>query len=192
MDDARAASDDPNSLPIVHQSFIGPPEPERSPLVISPQTAYLVRSMMGDVIKRGTGRRAMALGRQDLAGKTGTTNDQRDAWFSGYNSKIVTTVWVGFDDHRTLGRGELGGSAALPIWVDYMGTALAKISQDSHALPVGLTRVWVDANSGELSSPEQGNAIREIMRVSDVNRLASLQPKQAETIEDTVNTDEVF
>lgn len=192
VDDATLTRNNPDTLPLVHQNFIGPPEPDRSPLVISPQTAYLVRSMMKDVVRRGTGRRAMSLGRSDLAGKTGTTNDQRDAWFSGYNSEIVTTVWVGFDDHRTLGKGELGGSAALPIWVDYMGTALTDIPEDKDAMPVGLTRVWVDANSGELSTPQQGNAIREIMRTSDVSRLASLQPKQAESIEETVNTDEIF
>ncbi|MDX1381551.1 MAG: penicillin-binding protein 1A, partial [Xanthomonadales bacterium] len=94
-----------------------PPEPEYAQRVISEQNAWLVRSMMQDVIRRGTGRKAMELGRNDLAGKTGTTNEQRDAWFSGYNDALVTTVWVGFDSHEPLGRGELGGRAALPVWM---------------------------------------------------------------------------
>ena len=190
--DAALAKQDPASIPLVHSTFIGPPEPDRAPQAISSQSVYMVRSMMNDVVKRGTGRRAMALGRGDLAGKTGTTNDQRDAWFSGYNSHIVTTVWVGFDDHRKLGRGELGGSAALPIWVEYMKTALDGVPETQPELPVGLTRVWVDANTGELARPGQANAIREIMRTSDASRLASLQPATPENIEEPVNTDDIF
>lgn len=170
----------------------GPPEPIRAPRVISPQTAYLVRSMMTDVVRRGTGRRAMSLGRQDLAGKTGTTNDQRDAWFSGYNGDIVTTVWVGFDDHRTLGRGELGGRAALPIWIDYMQTALDGMPESPAELPVGLTRVWVDKDSGELTPPGRANALREIMRPSDVSRLAANQPVSEDIEEELINSDDIF
>jgi penicillin-binding protein 1A len=86
-------------------------KPVFAPRVISAQNAYLVRSMMMDVIKRGTGKRAMTLGRNDLAGKTGTTNEQRDAWFNGYNASLVTTVWVGFDSHEPLGRKHRTGNA---------------------------------------------------------------------------------
>ena len=101
-----------------------------APRVISAQNAYLVRSMMMDVVRRGTGKKAMALGRNDLAGKTGTTNEQRDAWFSGYNSEIVTSVWTGFDSHQPLGRNEVGGKAALPIWINYMRTALQNVPDE--------------------------------------------------------------
>ncbi len=80
--------------------------------------------MLEDVIKMGTGRRALALGRADIAGKTGTTNDSKDAWFSGYNADYVTTVWTGFDQPESLGRREFGGTVALPIWMNYMGAAL--------------------------------------------------------------------
>lgn len=192
---SEVTSDRPYALqdtPWVESEFVGPPDPLRAPRAMSPQSVYLVRSMMADVVKRGTGRGAMRLGRNDLAGKTGTTNDQRDAWFSGYNSHIVTTVWVGFDDHRTLGKGELGGSAALPIWTDYMETALAGVPEDEPEMPVGLTRVWVDASTGELSRPGQANAIREIMRTTDATRLASLQTPIELDEEGQVNTDDIF
>src|SRR5690606_19641639 len=86
--------------------------PRYAERVLPAQNAYLMQSMMRDVIRRGTGRRAMELGRGDLAGKTGTTNDQRDAWFSGFNLDLVTTVWVGFDQLKPLGARETGGRAA--------------------------------------------------------------------------------
>ena len=91
---------------------------------ITRQNAFLVSDMMRDVIRRGTGRRALALGRNDLSGKTGTTNDRRDAWFSGFNADLVATVWVGFDQERSLGSREEGSRTALPIWVNFMGDAL--------------------------------------------------------------------
>ncbi|MFB3076556.1 MAG: penicillin-binding protein 1A, partial [Lysobacterales bacterium] len=111
--------------------------------VISPQTAYLIRSMMIDVVRRGTGVRAMKLGRNDLAGKTGTTNEQRDAWFSGYNDHLVTSVWVGFDNHDLLGRMELGGLAALPVWVEFMGIALEGVDDKPPLMPDGLAQARI-------------------------------------------------
>ncbi|MFO5782843.1 penicillin-binding transpeptidase domain-containing protein, partial [Klebsiella pneumoniae] len=89
-------------------------EPTPAERIIDARTAYIMTSMLQDVIKRGTGRRALALKRTDLAGKTGTTNDSKDGWFSGYNSDYVTSVWVGFDQPETLGRREYGGTVALP------------------------------------------------------------------------------
>ena len=96
-------------------------EPARQPprhaeQIIDDRTAYIMTSMLQDVIKRGTGRRALAMGRGDIAGKTGTTNESKDSWFSGYNADIVTTVWTGFDQPQSLGRHEYGGTVALPIW----------------------------------------------------------------------------
>ena len=130
--------------------------------VISEQNAYLVRSMMMDVVRRGTGKKAMVLGRNDLAGKTGTTNEQRDAWFSGYNNEIVTSVWVGFDSHEPLGRNEVGGKAALPIWIDYMRVALADLPDLVPEVPEGITRARVDPDTGLLARPENNNAIMEV------------------------------
>ena len=92
--------------------------------VVDERNAFIMHSMLGDVIRRGTGRRALALERDDLAGKTGTTNDAADTWFNGYNPDVVTTVWVGFPDHSPLGEREYGSSTPLPIWIDYMDVAL--------------------------------------------------------------------
>jgi penicillin-binding protein 1A len=95
-------------------------EPRYAPRVISAQNAFIMRSMMREVVQRGTAVRAKALGRSDIAGKTGTTNDQVDAWFSGFNDQVVTTTWVGFDNQRKMGRRETGSRAALPMWIDFM------------------------------------------------------------------------
>ncbi len=133
-----------------------------APRVISEQNAFLVRSMMMDVVRRGTGKKAMVLGRNDLAGKTGTTNEQRDAWFSGYNSEIVTSVWVGFDSHGPLGRYETGGKAALPIWIDYMRVALAKIPDQTPEIPEGITQARIDPDTGLLARSESHDAVMEV------------------------------
>jgi len=132
--------------------------------VISPQNAYLVRSMMMDVVRRGTGVRAMQLGRNDLAGKTGTTNEQRDAWFSGYNDSVVTSVWVGFDNHEPLGRRELGGRAALPVWMEYMAVALEGVEDTPPAVPEGLARARIDPDTGLLARLDDNDAIMEIFQ----------------------------
>ena len=95
-----------------------------APAAIPAELAFVMTSIMRDVVREGTGRGAMVLGRKDLAGKTGTTNDYRDAWFSGFNANLVTTAWVGFDQPASLGRAETGGRAALPMWIDYMRVAL--------------------------------------------------------------------
>jgi penicillin-binding protein 1A len=132
---------------------------------ISPQNAYLVRSMMMDVVRRGTGVRAMQLGRHDLAGKTGTTNEQRDAWFSGYNDHLVTSVWVGFDNHDMLGRRELGGRAALPVWMEFMKTALDGVEDKPPLMPEGLAQARIDPDSGLLARLDNDDAIMEIFQV---------------------------
>lgn len=131
---------------------------------ISPQNAYLVRSMMMDVVRRGTGVRAMQLGRKDLAGKTGTTNEQRDAWFSGYNDHLVTSVWVGFDNHEPLGRRELGGRAALPVWMEYMAVALEGLEDKQPVMPEGLSQARIDPESGMLARLDNEDAIMEIFQ----------------------------
>jgi len=135
---------------------------------ITPQNAYLVRSMMMDVVKRGTGRRAMELGRNDLAGKTGTTNEQRDAWFSGYNDDLVTTVWVGFDNHEPLGRSEVGGRAALPIWMEFMAVALRDSEDHPPRLPEGLAQAKINPATGQIAALDNDDAIMEIFEVGNM------------------------
>src|SRR3546814_4671932 len=102
--------------------------------------------MMRDVVQRGTGTAARVLGREDVAGKTGSTNDYRDAWFSGFGGGVVTTVWVGRDDFRSLGYREYGGRAALPIWIDYMRVALEGRPVAPNEPPDGMVKVSVAAN----------------------------------------------
>ncbi len=142
-----------------------------APSIISAQNAYLVRSMMMDVVKRGTGVKAMQLGRQDLAGKTGTTNEQRDAWFSGYNDALVTTVWVGFDSHQPLGSLEVGGRAALPIWIGFMETALQGVPDQPPAMPEGLAQAKIDPESGLLAKLDNPDAIMELFQAGRLPRM---------------------
>jgi penicillin-binding protein 1A len=139
-------------------------QPKNAERVMDEQLWYITRSMLSDVIQFGTGRRAKALGRKDLAGKTGTTNDQKDAWFSGFQKNNVTTVWVGFDDPATLGAREYGGTAALPIWIDYMRVALKGVPDELPNAPAGLLTVRIDPETGERAAPGQDNAIFEVFR----------------------------
>lgn len=132
--------------------------------IMSPENHYLTVSMMRDVVRRGTGRKALALGRNDLAGKTGTTNDQKDAWFSGFNPDLVATVWIGFDQPTTLGRWASGGGTALPVWVDYMREALDGAPEEQFEQPEGIVTVRIDPDSGLLASPGQKDAIFEYFK----------------------------
>lgn len=145
-----------------------PLPPRYAPRVISEQNAYLVRSMMMDVIRRGTGVKAMQLGRSDLAGKTGTTNEQRDAWFSGYNNALVTTVWVGFDSHEPLGSLEVGGRAALPIWINYMRVALDGVPDEPPPMPDGLAQARINPENGLLARPDNPDAIMELFEAGNL------------------------
>lgn len=138
-------------------STIEPEEikPRFAPRVISPENAFIMTSIMRDVVKFGTGRRALALKRNDLAGKTGTTNEFRDAWFSGFNGNVVTTAWVGFDQPEPLGRHESGAKAALPMWVDFMRVALKGMDETSLEQPERVVAIMVDAETGNYVGPVQ-------------------------------------
>lgn len=114
---------------------------EESLRVIDPRNAYLIDSMMHDVVRRGTATRANVLKRNDLAGKTGTTNDYVDAWFCGYQPTVVAIAWIGFDQPKRLGNGETGGAAALPMWIGYMQQALKGVPESSMERPSGLTPI---------------------------------------------------
>ena len=140
---------------------------------VDPQNAYMMYSMMKDVITRGTGRRALELKRTDLAGKTGTTNDQKDAWFSGLNGRVATTVWVGFDQVAPLGRQETGARAALPIWIDYMRTALADMPATEPPVPAGVVTVRIDPATGAVAGVGNARAITETFREKDVPRASA-------------------
>ncbi|MBN8429342.1 penicillin-binding protein 1A [Microbulbifer salipaludis] len=120
----------------------------RAPRAMSPETAYIMDSMLKDVIKRGTGRKALAMKRGDIAGKTGTTNGPRDAWFSGYSPHLATSTWVGFDDNTPIGRNEYGGSAALPIWIDFMSAALDGLPERHLAQPDDIVTMRINPRTG--------------------------------------------
>lgn len=136
----------------------------KAPRVMDEGVNFIIDSILQDVIRRGTGRRALALERNDIAGKTGTTNGPVDAWFSGYNPQVVTTTWVGFDDYKPLGRREFGGTAALPIWINYMREALAGMDDLPRRPPAGISYVRIDPDTGLLASADQRNAIFEYFR----------------------------
>lgn len=150
---------------------VGPPALQLAPRTVDERTVYLVGSLMRDVVRRGTGSAAMTLGRRDLAGKTGTTNDHRDAWFSGFGGGLVTTAWVGMDDFGSLGRGEFGARAALPIWTGFMGAALADKPEVHPSVPSGVVTAWIDRDSGNLSTPGSANAMAEFFKLEDIARL---------------------
>ena len=120
--------------------------------VIDPRNAFIIDSMLHDVVRYGTAARAMSLGRKDLAGKTGTTNDFVDAWFAGYQPSLVAIAWIGYDQPRTLGNNVTGAGAALPIWMNYMGKALKGVDEMFQPMPEGVVSVKVDPATGKVSS----------------------------------------
>ena len=132
--------------------------------VIDVENAYQMVSMMKDVIKRGTGKKAQELGRDDLAGKTGTTNKQHDAWFSGFNGDVVATTWVGFDQDKPLGKREVGGTAALPIWIDFMRVALDGEAENTLSTPESIVTMRIDPETGLLVDQDSNQGIEETFR----------------------------
>ncbi|MHB1213886.1 MAG: penicillin-binding protein 1A [Thiobacillus sp.] len=119
-----------------------------APRMIDPRNAWLMTNMLQDVVRHGTAARAGQLGRSDLAGKTGTTNDALDTWFAGYNPDLVAIAWMGYDQPRSLGRRETGSQSALPIWMNFMGTALNDVPQKGWEMPGGIISVKINPNTG--------------------------------------------
>lgn len=158
--------------------------------IIDKRIVYLMDSMLKDVVKRGTGRLALQLKRSDIAGKTGTTNGPRDTWFSGYSPKMATSVWVGFDQNTLLGRREFGSSAALPIWIDFMGTALEGVPDELPRQPDGIVTLRIDPKTGKPALPGDTDAIFEVFLGEDTGRTSA---GGNEVIEDTTTLpDELF
>jgi penicillin-binding protein 1A len=147
------------------------PVPQCAKRAITEQNQFLMHSMLRDVIQQGTARKARALGRRDIAGKTGTTNDQRDAWFNGFNHHIVTTTWLGFDNVEPLGRGEVGGRAALPAWIDYMQVALNGIKEVIPDMPPKMVTIRIDVDTGQPVGVGSSNAIFEVFEIDKAPKL---------------------
>lgn len=146
----------------------GPRQLKLAEQILSPQTAFIINTMMRDVIRFGTGRRALVIGRKDLAGKTGTTNEQRDAWFTGFNADLATIAWVGFDNPRPLGDRETGARAALPMWVDYMRDSLEGVEEKELEQPSGMVSVRIDPKTGKLANSTTQGAIFEFFLADQV------------------------
>ena len=146
-----------------------------APRVISAQNAYLIQDMMRDVIQRGTGRRARVLGRSDLSGKTGTSNDQRDAWFGGFNADLAAIVWVGYDDDLPLGPGEEGSRTALPIWIEFARRALRGVPEHQMPMPDGIVSVLIDRETGCPARAGQSNVVFEVFREGHVPKCEALE-----------------
>ena len=153
--------------------------PKQAKRTLEPRLAFQMNSILQDVVLRGTGRRAMSLGRKDLAGKTGTTNDQRDAWFNGYNPDLVTTTWIGFDQLKPLGSKETGSSAALPVWIDFMKVALAGTFEKQLPRPDGLVTLKINAETGQAATDADTNTVFEIFRKENVPATGGAEPGES-------------
>ncbi len=142
-------------------------QPDRAERVMDERENYIINHILRDVIRKGTGRRAQVLGRNDIGGKTGTTNGSRDVWFAGFNPHLLTTVWVGRDDNLTLGRWEYGANVALPIWLEYMKVALRDMPEYQLPQPQGIVTLRIDPVTGEPTSASDQNAIFEVYRAEN-------------------------
>jgi len=168
------------------------PAARLAPRVISPQNDYLMTDMMMDVIRHGTGQRALVLHRSDLAGKTGTTNESRDAWFSGFTEHLVATVWVGYDQERSLGETEEGARTALPIWIYFMREALKGVPQERRPMPDGLVTLRISPDTGLLASAENPDAILETFMVNHLPAAGAPGTVTPPAKEQTASGDSLF
>lgn len=157
-------SADENIVDLIDIAKMGKKNRRQAERVLPATDAYLMTSMLKDVIQIGTGQRAKSLGRPDIAGKTGTTNDLKDAWFSGFTPDLVATVWVGFDKPRSLGQTETGSKAALPIWIDFMQEALNGVEVKETLKPPGIVSIRIDPATGKTAGQNTPGAKFELFR----------------------------
>jgi penicillin-binding protein 1A len=171
------------------------PDEPPAPQAISAANAFVMTDVMTDVIQRGTAQAAKSLGRTDLAGKTGTTSDRRDAWFVGFNADVVAAAWIGFDQERSLGETEEGGRTALPMWIRFMEVALADRPDHRLPEPPGVVRMWVDRSSGRPAGAGAGGAVFEAFLEGHVPQGDAASPDDevgAESVEPGATEDTLF
>jgi penicillin-binding protein 1A len=166
---AAPADGEPAAAPVPTQELL--PGQTLAPRAIDERTSFLIKSLMRDVVKRGTATAAKVLNREDIGGKTGSTNEHRDAWFSGFGGDVVTTVWVGKDDFKSLGYREYGGKAALPIWINFMRAALDGVPDVVEGPPPGVVTVAISPGSGNILPEGTPGSIKDYMRQEDYDRL---------------------
>jgi penicillin-binding protein 1A len=154
-------------------------DPTLAPRAIDERTAYLIHSLLRGVVRSGTGGRARELGRADVGGKTGTTNDYRDAWFSGFGGGLAVTTWVGMDDFSSLGNREFASQTALPMWVAFMRGALDGVKEHNLEMPDGIATASIDRETGQLSSTGGSGVMSELFKVEDLRRL---EQRNTETV----------
>jgi penicillin-binding protein 1A len=150
-----------------------------APRIMNARTAFQIDSILADVIRHGTATAALKMNRSDISGKTGTTNDAKDAWFSGFNPKLVATAWVGFDGPQPLGRLEYGGYAALPIWIEYMSKALNGTPVVERPMPTGLTMVRVNKQTGQRAADGDPDSIPDWIQTERLSTLGTGIPEPA-------------
>ncbi|MCY4046262.1 MAG: penicillin-binding protein 1A [Cellvibrionales bacterium] len=156
--------------------------------IMTQEDAFIMDSMLRDVTKKGTGWRAgKATGRSDIGGKTGTTNGPTDTWFSGYHPELVTVVWVGFDDNRNMGSREYGGTAALPVWLDFMNFALKELPVSPLKVPEGITSILIDKETGQRALPGQSNTLFEYFKEGNAPK-----SQKKKVVESRVNIQDIF
>lgn len=165
---------------------------DRAPRVISPKVNFLMNSLLRDVVQRGTATSAKQLGRSDLAGKTGTTNEQRDAWFNGFTSDIVASAWIGFDNSTPLGHGETGGKAALPMWIEFMKTALRDVPEKALTPPEGIVQAYINPEDGLLLNPNNAKGIWEYFSEETIPTTFSAPRRAEETPQEENNMEEAL
>jgi penicillin-binding protein 1A len=165
---------------------------KQAPRVISEKIHFLMNSLLRDVVQQGTATQAKQLGRNDLAGKTGTTNDQRDAWFNGFTPDIVASAWIGFDNSQSLGKGETGGKTALPMWIEFMRTALEDIPETPLTTPEGITQAYINPADGLLLNPANTKSGTWEFFASETAPNAYSAPKPPELQQDEETTAEAL
>ena len=163
-----------------------------APRIITPQICFLMNSLLRDVVQHGTATGAKVLGRQDLAGKTGTTNEQRDAWFNGYTQSNAATAWVGFDDFSPLGNAETGGVAALPMWIEFMQVALKDTPETPLEMPEGIVKAFISPETGLLTAAANKNGIWEFFQAERVPTSFASTSNDSATDSDEKPTEELF
>ncbi|MCF7970098.1 MAG: penicillin-binding protein 1A [Methylococcaceae bacterium] len=165
---------------------------QSAPQIISPQISFLMNTLLRDVVQHGTATKAKELQRTDLAGKTGTTNDQKDAWFNGFTPDIVGIAWVGRDNSQSLGRLEIGGKAALPLWIDFMRYALKDKPEEELIVPEGISKVLIDAEEGLLARKGAPNSMWEYFRTEFIpTQYVPLKAPTSEMTDDRFNTEQI-
>jgi penicillin-binding protein 1A len=168
------------------------PEDRRAPRAISAANAFVMTDMMSDVIQRGTAQLAKSLGRSDLAGKTGTTSERRDAWFVGFNADLVAAAWIGFDQERTLGDNEEGGRTALPMWVYFMQEALRDKPQHRQPEPPGVVRMWISREDGSPARAGAPDAVFEAFLEQHTPQAGTMETNDVEQVEPETTDEGLF